>query len=304
MDKLIVFVLSVTLLTFTIAIPPAFAEPVRNPENRHYYEYIESPDISWYAAAFFSEISEINGIGGHLATITSQDERDFVSSLITNNTQAWIGLYDSIDEGEHKWVTGERYKYSNWDINQPEEFHNDEDHSFLQGDNSKWSDVSNDHQHPTGYIIEYSPFHSPPQYMNIEYYNGSYYAFVPNENNWTYNDRIKSWEYRDNQAGHYWYDRMRGHLAVITSQEENDFVKSLLKGSGTPQAWIGLSDTEVEGELKWVKDEPFDYSNFRSGEINYDYEDYVYIQRDGYWNYAQNHDLPYPNTGYVIEFSP
>ncbi|MEI6679947.1 MAG: PKD domain-containing protein [Mariniphaga sp.] len=44
------------------------------------------------------------------------------------------------------------------------------------------------------------------------------------------------------------YYGLRGYLATITSQVENDFIKIKTKGVG----WIGASDARIEGEWRWV----------------------------------------------------
>ncbi len=44
------------------------------------------------------------------------------------------------------------------------------------------------------------------------------------------------------------YYGLKGYLATITSQAENDFIKSKTTGVG----WIGASDAGVEGEWRWV----------------------------------------------------
>ena len=44
------------------------------------------------------------------------------------------------------------------------------------------------------------------------------------------------------------YHGLQGYLATITSQAENDFIKTKTKGVG----WIGASDQVVEGEWRWV----------------------------------------------------
>ncbi|XP_053743844.1 low affinity immunoglobulin epsilon Fc receptor-like [Synchiropus splendidus] len=42
-------------------------------------------------------------------------------------------------------------------------------------------------------------------------------------------------------------ENLNGHLVIINSKQENDFVSKFF-----PRAWIGLSDTDKEEEWKWV----------------------------------------------------
>ena len=60
-------------------------------------------------------------LGGHLATITSDDENealyDFIHSLGYEN--AYFVYTDEAHEGKWKWVTGESSRYSNWAYGEP-----------------------------------------------------------------------------------------------------------------------------------------------------------------------------------------
>ncbi len=117
------------------------------------------------------------------------------------------------------------------------------------------------------------------------------------------------------QAGLDGVPELTGHLATITSQEENDFVQALL----TSSSWLGGSDEAVEGEWRWVEGaeegEQFwqglvagssvngAYTNWAPGEPNQffgaaDPENYAHMRSDGFWN-----DLPENrNLNYIIEW--
>ena len=75
-----------------------------------------------------------------------------------------------------------------------------------------------------------------------------------------------------------------GHLATISSAEENTYLTSLIS-VGT---WIGLNDLAVEGTFVWVTGEPVVYTNWDSGEPNnngaFGNEDYVELLTNGTWN--------------------
>ncbi len=73
-----------------------------------------------------------------------------------------------------------------------------------------------------------------------------------------------------------------GHLAVITSQEENDLLAGFLVNQC---ALIGLSDYEVEGNFQWANGEALDYTNWASYQPNNDNgnQDCVVLCPDG-WN--------------------
>ena len=65
-----------------------------------------------------------NSLGGHLLTITSEEEKTFIQESLENiNFQSpfWIGLYQNVNSlnysepnGGWEWVTGEEFDYENW----------------------------------------------------------------------------------------------------------------------------------------------------------------------------------------------
>ncbi len=77
--------------------------------SNHYYQVVDQ-GLTWTEAQAYCE-----KLGGHLVTITSQQEQSFVETLIKDSplNVYWIGLYFTEDFVEH-WVTGETYEYSNW----------------------------------------------------------------------------------------------------------------------------------------------------------------------------------------------
>ena len=48
------------------------------------------------------------------------------------------------------------------------------------------------------------------------------------------------------------YNGIQGHLATITSAEENQFITTVLESYETGKYYIGGSDSEVEGLFKWI----------------------------------------------------
>jgi len=71
-------------------------------------------------------------------------------------------------------------------------------------------------------------------------YTGHFYRFVSKPGiSWT--------DARDEAAATVYYG-LKGYLATITSQIENDFIKTKTTGVG----WIGASDAAVEGDWRWV----------------------------------------------------
>ncbi|MBQ1995103.1 MAG: hypothetical protein II237_02795, partial [Clostridia bacterium] len=82
--------------------------------NGHYYKVFEISK-TWNEAKTYCE-----GIGGHLVTITSQEEQTFIENIILISSIFWIGASDQETEGVWKWVTDERFEYTNWGRNEPD----------------------------------------------------------------------------------------------------------------------------------------------------------------------------------------
>lgn len=96
--------------------------------------------------------------GGHLATVTSKGEWNNVKNLSSTyfNTYCWLGAEST--SGSWKWVTGESFSFTDWDVNQPDGgdehylgTHNT--NSILSGD--KWNDFTVDSNKIGGFICEF-----------------------------------------------------------------------------------------------------------------------------------------------------
>lgn len=106
-------------------------------------------------------------------------------------------------------------------------------------------------------------------------YNGHYYKI--------YSDVCSTWE----DAKKYCED-LGGHLAVISSQEENDTLFNYMIGLDIETAYFGFTDVEQEGTWTWIEDEQNAYANWNSYEPNGDpgenYAEFYWKYTDGTWN--------------------
>ena len=91
-------------------------------------------------------------------------------------------------------------------------------------------------------------------------------------------------------------EAMGGHLAVITSQAENDLVESLFEND---YAWYGGFKDE-QYVFHWVTGEPFEYTHWRSGEPSSSSEMYLGSYYNKEWNDYSGTSSTL--TGYVCEW--
>ena len=206
--------------------------------------------LTWKNAKTACEI-----MGGHLATSTTAEKNDFLTSMTIKIT--WLGATDEASEGVWKWVTGEAWSYTNWNVpQQPDNAGKNEHYLCLNyGGSGLWNDYT-----PTitfGFICEWDfdirtlPVSETLRFLNTngyKFYDGHTFKYVSTLNTWPEAKVI--------------CEAIGGHLATSTSAEKNVFLTTLT----TAYAWLGGTDEEVEGTWKWVTGETWSYTNWRAGQ--------------------------------------
>ena len=112
---------------------PSFATPVYWSENEHYYDIVDG-SRNWFETREDAESKIHLGLLGHLATITSQAENDFIVNTFfdpDNPIYHYLGGFQPEGSpepaGNWQWVTGEVWDFTNWAYKQPDNgFKNDE----------------------------------------------------------------------------------------------------------------------------------------------------------------------------------
>lgn len=274
MKKILALVLCLTMLlgvlsyaaADTIVVPEGLVSGVY---NGHTYAVVEEK-MNWANAESYCE-----SMGGHLVTITSEGENEFVVNLlseiaVSDYEHYYIGFSDEETEGEWKWVTGEAVEYTNWGENQPDNRATGGASQncavivrgfFSAGScicyNGQWDDSGTKNSisgaDRFSFICEWDETseESTTQHQEsliLTFYNGHTYAVVENKMSW-----------RDAQN---YCESISGHLVTITSQVENDYVLSLIDSYEPVSFYIGCTDSLEEGMWLWVTDEPFVYSNW------------------------------------------
>lgn len=113
--------------------------------NGHYYK-VFNENSNWQKAKEYCEIMD-----GHLVTITSQAEQNFVENLINsqcNRNNIWIGCYRD-NNNTWRWVTGENFSYTHWASGRPDNYKNIQDKGMIMnkihtGYFGTWDDIEAD----------------------------------------------------------------------------------------------------------------------------------------------------------------
>lgn len=106
-------------------------------------------------------------------------------------------------------------------------------------------------------------------------------------------------------------EQLGGHLATITTAEEQNIIAQLISKGNKSSYWLGATDESVDGEWLWITGEEFTYSNWGHGQPDNSYsgtEDYLGISRlnQGWantneWNDFVENSLSY-DGGFICEW--
>jgi hypothetical protein len=146
-------------------IPNVNAAPACSIETGSCYEQVQDPGIPWTDAKTAAEALSYNGVHGHLATITSQAENDFITNNLRESTFGgyWIGGFQPPGSpepaGNWQWVTGEPFVYTNWRPGEPNNVTGSEDNLVIDlPAPNEFAGFWNDEGflfNISGYVVEY-----------------------------------------------------------------------------------------------------------------------------------------------------
>ena len=248
--------------------------------NGHYYKSLNA-ELSLEQAQAYCAV-----LGGHLATISSEAENAAIYQYIHGpfiDCKIYIGLIDQDGTGNWQWITGEPVEYWNWSSDAQSSAESDAHYAFLSDrfTNNTWAsspetgtlflcewdyapsdEIVRAVSNPTANILdaisaraEYSADVFPTDTSGAEAtieWNGHTYGIFPENMTW--------------EDAQIYCISVGGHLATISSQEENDMLYEFLTSHGYKNGYFGLTDRESEGNWKWVTGEPVAYTNWASGE--------------------------------------
>ncbi len=304
--KLVAILLIITMMITCLSVVPVSAESKdfllseAGEYNGHLYYVFRNNDFGWDDAKRYCE-----SLGAHLATISSREENEYVYQYITSKgyQSAFIGLFYEDTENNWKWVTKEDTTFINWAPGEPNSDRENYAMFYYKYTDGTWNDGNLSTTQNTEHVFiceweDYDSFHSASEKIRVErselisavlneatkYNNHKYYVFRNNSFSW--------------QDAREYCASLGGHLATITSQDENDFIYRYITGCGYQTAYFGLIDENKDGRWKWVTNEAVDYTNWHPGEPSSRKENlgmFYYKFTDGTWNdgnlsSAQNKD--------------
>lgn len=133
--------------------------------NDHWYDLIDAPYTSWSDANTSANALSFGNLDGHLATITSAAENDFIFNILgVSDRPIWLGGFQDENAAEPladwQWVTGEAWTFTNWESGEPNNLTwNDEDalsFAFWEAKGT-WNDAPTEWEYydTGGYVVEY-----------------------------------------------------------------------------------------------------------------------------------------------------
>ena len=133
--------------------------------NGHYYYVYDVDTVTdWNMAQEYCEAQ-----GGYLATITSQEENEFLYNYIHQRgyESAYFGLTDEGSEGTWSWCNGEPLSYVNWADGEPNNENGSENYGMLYWKyiDGAWNDGDFGHMTDSGgtaFICEWGEYTTAP----------------------------------------------------------------------------------------------------------------------------------------------
>lgn len=123
----------------TMLIASGFLADETDPKTGN--RYALAPATTWTAAEALAQ-----SVGGHLASIGSQAENDFILATFGAfggvDRRLWIGFTDRDAEGQWAWSDGSEAAFTNWNDGEPNNSGGVEHYAEMLGSNGRWNDIA------------------------------------------------------------------------------------------------------------------------------------------------------------------
>jgi len=135
------FVVTLVFLSATYSCEGKCELPWVQPEENSPCYFVSTTSVNFYQADKFCK-----QIGGHLAEPRTQEETQYLETILSEGRNYWIGLTDLANEGEFLWWSDYSIpNYTNWDQSEPNNYDGNEDCTESSGyrlPSFRWNDVS------------------------------------------------------------------------------------------------------------------------------------------------------------------
>ncbi len=129
----LVLIVSLGIVGMSRADSPPIEWPISEGGNGHFYELregVSSRIVKWNVAFQLAEASSFRGVPGHLATLTSLAEMQFIQRSFTTHdispSGIFLGGYQDLAAPDYsepgsgwRWVTGEPWSFTAWGGGEP-----------------------------------------------------------------------------------------------------------------------------------------------------------------------------------------
>ncbi|MCZ6572206.1 MAG: lectin-like protein [Planctomycetota bacterium] len=136
--------------------------------NDHYYEDFDA-SLDWFGADAAAGSMVFMGFTGHLATVTSLPEHEFlISTFADRDFGLWLGGIQAPGStepgGGWGWITGEPFAFTIWNPSEPNNAQGEEERIELRSEGAfrGWNDQFSLDTN-SGYIVEWEPGASVPE---------------------------------------------------------------------------------------------------------------------------------------------
>ena len=231
-------------------------KPVRTEVyNGHIYELYDY-EMSW---SFAKDLCK--NMGGHLVTINSADEQEFISQFINRGGKAsyWLGATDfQTADGLYHWVTEEPFEYTNWASGEPSSTGTSgtKEHfaEIRKSYSMKWNDVNNINKTDKGFILEVEPHSDDVTASGV--FDHSRYLLIDKNTTWT-------------EAKKY-CELLDGHLVIIDTQEEKEYLEQFIQNGS--RSWYYMGGTKVGETWQWIDGSKMQYVEWAANASNWNGE--------------------------------
>ena len=99
--------------------------------------------MTWAEAEAYCKRLTWDSVQGHLASVHSEEEHNFIFNRGNGKENLWLGGHDTHKEGHYVWSDGTAFSYQNWGNGEPNNGQGQwqEDCISINYNGRKWNDI-------------------------------------------------------------------------------------------------------------------------------------------------------------------